>query len=107
MQGQYDDGEIGLYYNTFRYYDYDAGRFATEDPIGLAGGDNLYQYAQNPLRWADPLGLKTFMCKKPLKAFGGEGERSGPDIWGNPLYHQYPKIPKKYIYAGGVMPIAS
>jgi hypothetical protein len=29
------------------------------------------------------------MCKKALKALGGEGERSGPDIWGNPLYHQY------------------
>ncbi|WP_349291257.1 glycohydrolase toxin TNT-related protein [Citrobacter amalonaticus] len=27
------------------------------DPIGLAGGLNLYQYAPNPLRWIDPLGL--------------------------------------------------
>jgi RHS repeat-associated protein len=56
MQGQYDDGDTGLYYNTFRYYDPDAGRFTAEDPIGLAGGDNLYQYAPNPLGWADPLG---------------------------------------------------
>ena len=57
MQGQYDDGATGLYYNTFRYYDADAGRFTAEDPIGLAGGDNLYQYAPNPLVWVDPLGL--------------------------------------------------
>jgi RHS repeat-associated protein len=57
MQGQYDDGDIGLYYNTFRYYDYDAGRFATEDPIGLEGGHNLYRYPSNPLTAADPLGL--------------------------------------------------
>ena len=21
--------------------------------------------------------------------FGGEGRKSGPDIWGNPFYHQY------------------
>jgi RHS repeat-associated protein len=57
MQGQYDDGTTGLYYNTFRYYDADAGRFTAEDPIGLAGGDNLYQYAPNPMAWVDPAGL--------------------------------------------------
>nr|WP_310793628.1 RHS repeat-associated core domain-containing protein [Pectobacterium parmentieri] len=26
-----------------------------QDPIGLAGGLNLYQYAPNPLGWVDPL----------------------------------------------------
>jgi RHS repeat-associated protein len=57
MQGQYDDGKTGLYYNTFRYYDADAGRFTVEDPIGLSGGDNLYQYAPNPMVWTDPKGL--------------------------------------------------
>jgi RHS repeat-associated protein len=71
MQGQYDDGEIGLYYNTFRYYDYDAARFVTEDPIGLAGGDNLYQYAQNPLRWADPLGLVDLNLFPPAEQIHG------------------------------------
>jgi RHS repeat-associated protein len=56
MQGQYEDKEVGLCYNTFRYYDPDIGRFTTEDPIGLAGGVNLYQYAPNPLNWIDPWG---------------------------------------------------
>ena len=59
MQGQYDDRECGLYYNTFRYYDADSGRFTTEDPIGLNGGDNLYQYAPNALMWIDPWGWWT------------------------------------------------
>jgi RHS repeat-associated protein len=56
MQGQYHDRETGLHYNTFRYYDCDTGRFTTEDPIGLLGGLNLYQYAPNPLMWIDPWG---------------------------------------------------
>jgi len=48
-QGQYFDSGTGLHYNRFRYYDPDAGRFISQDPIGLAGGINLYQYAPNPL----------------------------------------------------------
>ncbi|MDR0173144.1 RHS repeat domain-containing protein [Enterobacter sichuanensis] len=56
--GQYADGETGLHYNLFRYYDPQVGRFIVQDPIGLNGGWNLYQYAPNPLTWIDPLGLK-------------------------------------------------
>ena len=56
MQGQYADQETGLCYNTFRYYDPDIGRFISQDPIGLAGGMNLYQYAPNPISWIDPWG---------------------------------------------------
>ncbi|KZP59868.1 hypothetical protein A3N40_11515 [Enterobacter cloacae subsp. dissolvens] len=55
--GQYADGETGLHYNLFRYYDPQVGRFIVQDPIGLNGGWNLYQYAPNPLGWVDPLGL--------------------------------------------------
>ncbi len=33
------------------------GRFTSQDPIGLLGGDNLYAYAPNPVAWVDPLGL--------------------------------------------------
>ncbi|MCO8164712.1 DUF6531 domain-containing protein [Pseudomonas sp. 21LCFQ010] len=56
FQGQYLDRESGLHYNTFRFYDPDIGRFTTPDPIGLAGGFNLYQYAPNPIGWVDPWG---------------------------------------------------
>ncbi|WP_173581518.1 RHS repeat-associated core domain-containing protein, partial [Winslowiella iniecta] len=45
MQGQYLDRETGLHYNLFRYYDPDCARFTQPDPIGVAGGLNLYQYA--------------------------------------------------------------
>ncbi|REG61337.1 RHS repeat-associated protein [Paraburkholderia sp. BL6669N2] len=55
--GQYADEETGLHYNTFRYYDPATGRFVSQDPIGLAGGFNLYAYAPNPVSWIDPWGL--------------------------------------------------
>ncbi|WP_448126372.1 RHS repeat-associated core domain-containing protein [Pseudomonas veronii] len=65
FQGQYLDRETGLHYNTLRFYDPQIGRFTTPDPIGLAGGLNLYQYAPNPLSWIDPLGL--MKCSSPPK----------------------------------------
>ena len=58
FQGQYYDAETSLHYNTFRYYDPELGRFISQDPIGLMGGINLYQYAPNPVEWVDPLGWK-------------------------------------------------
>ena len=56
--GQYYDQETGLHYNTLRYYDPNCGRFTQQDPIGLAGEINLYQYAPNTFSWIDPWGLK-------------------------------------------------
>jgi RHS repeat-associated protein len=57
FQGQYYDCETKLCYSAFRYYDAGAGRFITQDPIGLSGGINLYRYAPNGITWVDPLGL--------------------------------------------------
>ncbi|WP_225980180.1 RHS repeat domain-containing protein [Paracidovorax avenae] len=61
FQGQYFDGETGLHYNRFRYYDPVTGRFVHQDPIGLAGGSNLFFFAPNTARWIDPLGLATYV----------------------------------------------
>ncbi|MBT9461101.1 MAG: hypothetical protein IV084_05510 [Rugosibacter sp.] len=55
--GQYYDKESGLHYNHRRYYDPKLGRYLSPDPIGLAGGANLYGYAKfNPLSYIDPDG---------------------------------------------------
>jgi len=57
FQGQYFDEETGLHYSRHRYYNPSTGQFTTQDPIGLLGGTNSYQYAPNPVQWIDPMGL--------------------------------------------------
>ena len=62
-----------------------------EDPIGFASGDfNWYRYVGNsPIVYKDSSGLEAYNCTAPLHFLGGNGLKSGPDIWGNPFYHQY------------------
>ncbi len=60
LPGQYADEEFGLalHYNRFRFYDPALGRYISPDPIGLAGGLNLYSYAgSEPISRADQTGL--------------------------------------------------
>jgi len=48
----------GLSYARNRYYDPLTGRFTQEDPLGLAGGLNLYGFANgDPVNFSDPFGL--------------------------------------------------
>jgi uncharacterized protein RhaS with RHS repeats len=47
-------------YMRNRYYDPTTGRFTQEDPIGLAGGTNLYGFGGgDPVNFSDPFGLCT------------------------------------------------
>ncbi|MFD7865554.1 RHS repeat-associated core domain-containing protein [Streptomyces sp. NPDC059783] len=52
-----ESDDIGLLYYRNRYYDPETGRFISQDPIGQAGGTNLYQYAlSSPTTYTDPSG---------------------------------------------------
>jgi RHS repeat-associated protein len=84
--GRDDDG-TGLYYYRARYYHPQLGRFVAEDPIGLAGGINLYAYVGgNPLSYVDPLGLDYFDLNVSIGA--GIGVTAGV-VWNNDGMHPY------------------
>lgn len=55
--GHFYDAATGLHYNRFRHYDPALCRYLESDPLGIAGGRNLYAYTRNPLRDVDVRGL--------------------------------------------------
>ncbi|MBS1198226.1 MAG: hypothetical protein H6R18_2011, partial [Proteobacteria bacterium] len=58
--GQYYDAEINTHYNYYRTYDQHSGRYTQEDPIGLMGGINPYNYVEGGVvRYVDPKGKMT------------------------------------------------
>ena len=90
--GREYDSESGLYYMRARYYEPALGRWISEDPIGIAGGLNVYAYAGNdPVNGRDPSGLdpRCDLRKPPgtpggcplpmdtLEVFGDTGQNKG------------------------------
>jgi RHS repeat-associated protein len=97
FQGQWHDVETGLHYNRFRYYDPEVGRFIHQDPIGLLGGVNLYQYAPNPISWIDPDGLRRDRLPR------SKGKWSDPSKPGESDWHS-DKKPVKDVTGGCGIP---
>ena len=101
FQGQWEDEESGLYYNRYRYYDPGMGRYVTQDPIGLAGGINIFSYgAGNPIGSIDALGLAgcyvlfpdypvTYAPGRTSTRLGGHAGVLGYDSSGSTRYYEY------------------
>lgn len=71
--GQYYDRETRLHHNYFRNYNPTLGRYIEGDPIGLAGGMNIYTYANgNPLSSVDRDGLVPMECLPGGKCYPKE-----------------------------------
>jgi len=58
FKARWCDEDTGLYDFRSRWYDPEIGRFISEDPIGIAGGINVYRFVGNdPVSGWDPFGL--------------------------------------------------
>ena len=75
-QGQYEDIEIGLYYNCFRYYSPESGTYISQDPIRLAGGLAFYGYVMDCNGWIDPWGLSSAALRRNLEASYGDNKQA-------------------------------
>ncbi len=73
--GRERDPDTGLLHYRARWYDPQVGRFISEDPVGLAGGDiNTYSYVSNsPVDHTDPTGLWSPAAHREIirRAFAG------------------------------------
>jgi RHS repeat-associated protein len=89
IMGQADAS--GLSYRRNRYYNPDSGQFTQPDPIGIAGGLNVYGYANgDPVNYSDPFGLcpeglnttESFLCNWIEAGFTVLGANVGMTIGG-------------------------
>ena len=83
--------DTGLMMMGHRFYDPSGpaggtGRFLNRDPIGFAGGLNLFEYASSPIQFTDPRGLQPW----------------DPDGWSGMGYPADPE--NKAIYLDGLKP---
>ena len=89
----YFDPELGLHLNRYRDYDPQLGRYIEPDPLGHAGGINLYAYCRDPIGEVDLLGLKP-PCKgastwfrEPVHHAAGiatQSRQASTTPWGTP-----------------------
>ncbi|MFO0831448.1 MAG: RHS repeat-associated core domain-containing protein [Phycisphaerales bacterium] len=72
--GYWWDPHLSMYHVRHRVYDPGAGRFLQRDPIGYAGGLNLYIYVGNmPYGFVDPMGLDATKLGNWLRGVGAGG----------------------------------
>lgn len=105
----YDGDSTGLYYARNRWYSPSAHRFVSEDPIGIAGGTNVYLFAGNDgINGRDPLGLfseQECLANWPDgRSFGACQALPGVTIIG---YHTPMRDWVRYASMGDVLTLAS
>jgi RHS repeat-associated protein len=97
---------VSLYFNRNRWYDPYLGRFMSEDPIGHAGGKNLYAFGGNdPVNASDPSGM--VQCSQELveKGYHTSIDENG-HAWCIPggIGGGYP-LPPVIVGAGPALPV--
>ena len=89
----------GMFYMRARWFASDLGRFISSDPIGFAGGLNLYAYVgNNPINDVDPSGLQPpiFLGPNETRAYA-----AGAVKWATPAADPGPQLVPGGSYLGG------
>jgi len=93
----------GLYYARTRMYSPTLGRFLQVDPIGYAGGVNLYAYVQNdPLNLTDPNGQDPQDTRSPDQTLQFYVAVHPAAFSGDPFFHGAIWIVNSNTYSGGI-----
>lgn len=72
FHGQFEDAETGWQNYGFRFYMPELGKWPNRDPIGEAGGLNLYGYVgSDPVNFWDPNGLNPVLNEDGSPKTGG------------------------------------
>ena len=72
----------GTYYRRNRSYDPNTARFTQEDPLGLAGGLNVYGFVGgDPVDFSDPFGLYCRQRGNCTQSEGGEADAAENEAW--------------------------
>ncbi len=73
FMGHWEDEETGLFYNRYRFYDPETGRYMSPEPLGIQGGFSTFGYARNrPFDYVDLDGLAP---EEGMLATGPNGTR--------------------------------
>jgi RHS repeat-associated protein len=92
--GMWWDPHLGIYHVRHRAYDPRLGRFLQPDPIGVAGGWNVFEYVGgDPANYVDPMGLQRVPPGWPADPNGAlfgiergfRQEREAAFAWGRDL----------------------
>jgi len=74
LHGHVYDEDLGLCSTLHRWFDPAVGRFLTPDPLGIAGGENVFAFNGSPTTHVDPLGLQCYVLSDPMAATFTNGQ---------------------------------
>jgi RHS repeat-associated protein len=81
FQGREYSAATSLYNFRARWYDSQTGRWLSNDPIGISGGLNLYEFCgNNPVNFMDPMGLAEVKTRS-FDIYGAHGAVVVGGLW--------------------------